>query len=132
MFFMGHNTKHSKACGQTKIANVALSPSGGEATSTQPVQWCTQLFGVMLESVQSPSSRPFFPCSKGWDKAVLHKKPIRKRKKGTHKSFIVCQAGVVALVTMVSLPLLMHRHLCHCCVGVVAVVDMQASLLSLT
>jgi hypothetical protein len=39
--FMGHNTKnrkvpekHAKVCGQTKITNVALSPSQGETTST--------------------------------------------------------------------------------------------------
>jgi hypothetical protein len=42
MVFVGHKTqntetsqkKQAKVCGQTKIANVALSPSQGEATST--------------------------------------------------------------------------------------------------
>jgi hypothetical protein len=40
-FFVGHNTKYrnfsekqAKDCGQTKINNVALSPSQGETTST--------------------------------------------------------------------------------------------------
>ncbi len=50
-----------------------------------------------------------------------------------------CQAGVVALIVMAPL-LLMCRHLCHrhncdCCphdYGVVALVDAQASLLSLS
>jgi hypothetical protein len=50
------------------------------------------------------------------------------KKKSTHELFIVHQAGVVALVPMALLPLLMCRHLCHCCDGVIAVVDAQASL----
>jgi hypothetical protein len=111
---------------------VALSPSGGEATSTQPVQWHTQLFSITLESVQLPLSRPSFPCWEGQDKAVLLKKPIRPRKKITHKLFIMSQAGVVALVTMVLLPLLMRWRLCHHCDGAIAVVDAQASPPSLS
>jgi hypothetical protein len=50
------------------------------------------------------------------------------KKKSTHESFIVHQAGIVTLVTMVLLPLLMHRHLCHCCDGLIAIVGVQASL----
>jgi hypothetical protein len=50
------------------------------------------------------------------------------KKKSTHKSFIVSQAGVIAPVTRALLPLLMHGHLCHCHDGAIAIVDAQASL----
>jgi hypothetical protein len=47
------------------------------------------------------------------------------KQKSTHESLIMHQAGIVALVTMALLPLSMHRHLCHHCDGVIAVVDAQ-------
>jgi hypothetical protein len=50
------------------------------------------------------------------------------KKKSTHESFIVHQASVVAPVTIVLLLSLMRRHLCHCCDGVIAIIDVQMSL----
>ncbi len=134
---VGHNTKYrsvlekkAEVCGQTKIANVALSPSGCEAISTPPVQWHTQQFGITLDSVQLPLSRPSFPCWEGQDEAVLLKKLIRPRKK-VHTSCSSCvelallpleqwqcchhqYGGVFAIVGMSSLPSLMCRRVCHC------------------
>jgi hypothetical protein len=45
------------------------------------------------------------------------------KKKSTPKSFIMRQAGIVALITMVLLPSLMRRHFCHCCDGIIAFID---------
>jgi hypothetical protein len=65
----------------------------------------------------------------GWSGQIgFAQKANPTKKKSTHKLFIVHQARVVNLVTMALLPLLMHRHLCHCCDGVIAIVDVQASL----
>jgi hypothetical protein len=49
-------------------------------------------------------------------------------KKNTHKLFILCQAGIVALVTMAFLLSSMRRHLCHCCDSIIAIIDVQVSL----
>jgi hypothetical protein len=46
-----------------------------------------------------------------------------KKKSITYESFIVHHTGVVVLVTMALLLLLMRKHLCHCCDGIIAVVD---------
>jgi hypothetical protein len=54
------------------------------------------------------------------------------KKKRTHKPFIMHQACIVALVTMTLSPLSMCRHLHHCCDGIIAVIDVQASPLLLS
>jgi hypothetical protein len=64
--------KQANVCGQTKIANFALSSSQGEATSTL-MHPTTQLLSVALESIETPSSRPSF-CALA-QKANLAKKP---------------------------------------------------------
>jgi hypothetical protein len=50
------------------------------------------------------------------------------KKKSTHELFVVRQAGVVALITMVLSLLSMCRRFCHHCDGIIAIVDVQASL----
>jgi hypothetical protein len=62
-----------------------------------------------------------------WGRSGFAQKADPAKKKGSHKLFIMLQAGFVALVTMVWLPVLMHRHHHHCCDGVIAAVDAKAS-----
>ena len=71
----------ANACGQTKIDDVALSPSQGEATSTQTHPMAYTIAQRHTGIGTTTLSRPSFPCWKGRDKAVLLKKPIRPRNK---------------------------------------------------
>jgi hypothetical protein len=85
------------------------------------------LFGITLETVQLPSPDLPFPVGKVETKGFAQKANPAK-KKSTHESFIMRQAGVVTLVTMALSPLMMRRCLCHCRDGIIAIVDVQASL----
>jgi hypothetical protein len=71
----------ANACGQTKIDDVALSPSQGEATSTQTHPMAYTIAQRHTGIGTTTLSRPSFPCWVGRDEAVLLKKPIRPRNK---------------------------------------------------
>ena len=85
----------------------------------RPIQWCAQFLSVMLELVQTPPSRPSFPCWEGRDEAVLLNKPIRPRKKvhtSTNKSLFVAPTWLLlALICLCTntWPQFLHKNSYH-------------------
>ncbi len=95
--------KQAKVCGQTKIANVALSPSWGEATSVLMHPTVYTFAQPCSEISRMPLSRPSFPCWKGWDEVVLLKKPIWTEIKYTQvPTTCYCSTNIAVVGTFLS------------------------------
>jgi hypothetical protein len=85
--------KQAKVCGQTKIANVALSPSRGEATSTLMHPTVYMIARPCSGIGRNASVQTFFSLLGRLGKSGFSKKANPAKKLSTHESFIVHQAG---------------------------------------